>query len=381
LNLLHICCNYGVSRVYVDLFTHLAALGEAQRVYVPEKRADRMGRNLPEGEAFPVEYRRIVRPWDVALYHTKARRVAPDIARRVNLAEVDLIHAHTLFTDGGIAYRLHRERGVPYVVSVRMTDLAYFFRYMPHLRGHGRRILRAARKVVFLSQSGRDTLLERYLSPTVREEVRAKCVVISNGLSEAWFEGATPRSWEAGQPLRVAFAGKLERNKQPLAALQAVLALGELLPGTPISLHMAGEGPLAQALGAHPAAVGGAVKLELCGRLEGIEAMRDFYDGCHLFLLPSLAETFGLVYLEAMSRGLPVLYTRGQGFDGPFPQGSAGSPVEPGDPTDMARAALRLLEGYPERSARCIELARDRTWDRSARRMAALYDEAKQEET
>ena len=38
------------------------------------------------------------------------------------------------------------------------------------------------------------------------------------------------------------------------------------------------------------------------------------------FCLPSHAETFGLVYVEAMSQGLPIIY-EGQGFDKQFQDG------------------------------------------------------------
>ena len=40
-----------------------------------------------------------------------------------------------------------------------------------------------------------------------------------------------------------------------------------------------------------------------------------------IFVMPSINETFGLVYAEAMSQGLPVIYTKGQGFDKQFNDG------------------------------------------------------------
>ncbi|MCL2544462.1 MAG: glycosyltransferase [Clostridia bacterium] len=373
--LLHICCNYATTGVFVRLFSELAGAGLDQRVYVPEKRAAHMGRNLPQGSAYPVHYSLIVRPWDRPLYHTKARRAALDLANSFDLGaaggEGMLIHAHTLFTDGGIAYRLHRRYGIPFVVSVRFTDLEYFYRYMPHLRGHALRILRAARRVVFLSPGYRQRMLERYIPAPLRDGLWAKSAVIPNGIAPEWFQGAAPRSRQPGRPLIVAFAGKLEKRKQPLLAADAVLALQKLLPDASVSLRVAGSGPLEGALRAHPAARSGA--MTLLGTLEGTQAMRDFYDGCHLFLLPSRAETFGMAYLEAMSRGLPVLYTRGQGFDGQFAEGEAGFAVEPNDPAGIARAALAALDGYGERSARCIELAASLQWNKVAGRIAKMY--------
>jgi len=370
--LLHICCNYSTTDVFVRLFSELAQAGVDQRVYVPEKRASRMGRNLPQDGLYPVQYSRIVRPWDTLFYYTKARRAAPDVVRSFGLADTGLIHAHTLFTDGGIAYRLHKRYGIPFVVSVRFTDLEYFYRYMPHLRGHALRILKAARRVVFLSPAYRQRLLERYVPASLRDEFQAKSVVIPNGIDPEWFQGAAPRSWEPDQPLVIAFAGSLEKRKQPLLAADGVLALQEMPHDFVVSLRMAGSGPLEGALRAHP-------MVTLVGRLQGVQAMCDFYDGCHLFLLPSKAETFGMVYVEAMSRGLPVLYTRGQGFDGQFAEGEAGFAVEPNDPAGIARAALDALYQYGERSARCIELAATLQSDKIVSRMAALYHTVQEE--
>ena len=56
------------------------------------------------------------------------------------------------------------------------------------------------------------------------------------------------------------------------------------------------------------------------GRLEKEEIIRVYKD-MDIFILPSTTETFGLVYAEAMSQGLPILYTKNEGFDGIFKEG------------------------------------------------------------
>ena len=373
MSVLHICCNFGDSKAFCQLFRMLGEGGLAQQVYVPEKRAADMGKHALDAEGIPTHYSLIVKPWDRALYYTKAMRAVPDLCARVPLAQVTLVHAHTLFTDGGIAYRLHRTRGLPYVVSVRYTDVEYFYRYMPHLRGHALAVLQAARQIVFISPAHRDAVLSRYVPAAARTALAAKCSVVPNGIDPAWLDG-TARTWTPGEPLRVAFAGKLIRVKQPARAMEAVQALQALMPGERVTLHVAGAGPLAESLRTHPAVRAGQAVLH--GRLEGMDALKAFYDAAHLFLLPSTAETFGLVYLEAMSRGLPVLYTRGQGFDGQFPEGEVGFAVDPQSPQDMARAALRALEGYAARSQRCVAVAATLPWQATAERMRAVYARA-----
>lgn len=49
---------------------------------------------------------------------------------------------------------------------------------------------------------------------------------------------------------------------------------------------------------------------------------------CSVFAMPSIFETFGLVYLEALSQNLPVVYTKGQGIDGMF-DNTVGIGVDP----------------------------------------------------
>lgn len=372
MKILHVCCNYADTKVFKSLFSHLAAQGTAQSVYVPEKREKDMGRNVPEDGAFDVHYSLIVRPIDKLLYFTKAWRALPDLLGKVDLAGVNLVHAHTLFTDGGIAYRLQRDTGLPFVVTLRFSDIEYFYKYEPHLRPHAARILRSASRILFLSPVHRDKVLSRYVAAGEREAMAAKSCVVPNGIEPVWLDAGAHAL--PSDRLKIAFAGKLTARKQPGKAVAAAELLAQRLPDRAVSLQLAGEGELRPQLERLHAVKAG--RASLLGRMEGMDALKAFYDGCDLLLVPSTAETFGMVYLEAMSRGLPVLYTRGQGFDGQFPEGSVGFAVDPGDVADMADKAEACLHDYEAMSRRCIEGARALAWPRIAGRMQAIYREA-----
>ena len=363
MSILHICCNLAGSTVFPQLFEALRDQGLEQTVFVPEKRAGDVGKNMPCG--VETHYALTVRKWDAIFFFRKAQRSVPEIEKTVDMSAVSLIHAHTLFTDGSIAYSLHRKHGTAYVVTLRYSDMEAIWRYEPHLRPLARRILRSAAKVVFLCEPAKDKVLHTWLCEKDRALITPKTAVIPNGIRPEWLDGTARDVLHA--PVRVGFAGRLNKRKRPMDALAAVHKASEL-GETKYVFSACGSGELKDELIA-------AMREgdNYAGQAQGMDEMKRFYAGCDVLLVPSSAETFGMVYLEAMSQGVPVLYTRGQGFDGQFPEGEAGYSVICGDILQQANALADIVCDYPARSARCTQLAKGYAWPVIARRWAELY--------
>ena len=74
--------------------------------------------------------------------------------------------------------------------------------------------------------------------------------------------------------------------------------------------------------------------------------LQEIYKANSIFAMPSIHETFGLVYVEALSQGLSVLYTKNEGIDGLFTE-PIGEVVMPTS-TESIREALRKLLTHPE---------------------------------
>ncbi len=367
MKLLHICCNLAGSTVFPQLFEALDTQGLDQEVFVPEKYASNVGKNQPKG--VKTHTAMTVKKTDALLFFRKAQRSVPEIMRRVDMETVDLIHAHTLFTDGWIAKSLSEKTGKPYMVTLRYSDIEAIWKYMPHLRGKAREILRGAKRVVFLSPAARDKVLGAWLNAADREAAGKKCAVIPNGIDPAWLNGCARE--RIGDPIRVGFAGILNDRKRPLDALVAVHEANRQQSAVRFALRACGDGPLKEKL------IGSLdPDDEYLGKISGMAAMKEFYAGCDLLLVPSTAETFGMVYLEAMSQGVPVLYTKGQGFDGQFPDGEVGFAVTAGNVQEMARRLIECAAGHSERSARCIERAKAYAWPAVAEKWMKLYQEA-----
>lgn len=364
MSILHICCNLAGSKVFPQLFEALKAEGHEQIVFVPEKRKEDLGKNAPVG--VETHSALTVKKTDALFFARKAKRSVPEIEWRVDMERVTLMHAHTLFTDGSIAHALHAKHNIPYVVTLRYSDIEVIWKYEPHLRPMARRILRDAAKIVFLSGASKEKVLSAWMNKREREAMEVKTAIIPNGIAPEWLDGAARET--LSETVRVGFAGKLNKRKCPVDAFLAVHKARQ--QGGGFVFRACGEGELMDEL----------VSMlhegdQYVGVARDMDAMKRFYAGCDVLLVPSSAETFGMVYLEAMSQGIPVLYTRGQGFDGQFAEGEVGYSVVSGDVNQQAKMLAEIVKDYPARSARCVEHAKDYAWPLVAAKWTALYSE------
>ena len=130
-------------------------------------------------------------------------------------------------------------------------------------------------------------------------------------------------------------AGRLSAHKGVHVALEAARRLGGGLP-----LVIAGDGPLADVV--RSAARTSEGRVRFVGWADR-DALADLFRRARSLWLPALwAEPFGIVGLEAMSRGVPVIASDGGGVRDWLVDGETGFAVEPGSAEQLARAADRL---------------------------------------
>lgn len=137
MRILHICNDFCGSKVHANLYAELDKQGVQQTVYTYFLDASLSGKNNFEGMATVFVHRPILSKRHRILYHKKIRDVYTDLKMQLSAAlnTYDLAHATTLFSDGAVALRLYKEYGVPYIVTVRNTDINEFLGYAPHTHG------------------------------------------------------------------------------------------------------------------------------------------------------------------------------------------------------------------------------------------------------
>lgn len=109
-------------------------------------------------------------------------------------------------------------------------------------------------------------------------------------------------------------------------------------------LVVIGDGPEHAALLQRVATLGLEGRVQLLGALPDDAEVRAWYGRASVFCLPSEQEGFGIVFLEAMASGLPVVSTSAAAIPEVVPDGEAGLLVPPRDPIALAEALLRLLQ-------------------------------------
>lgn len=300
------------------------------------------------------------------IYFGKQRTLWNELDVWLQSNKIDLIHAHTLYSTGYLAYKAKQRYGIPYVVAVRNTDINVFYKRMPHLRYIGAKILRDADAVVFISNSYSKFVHSKFSFLTDNQ-----CHIIPNGVNKFWLEHmpTAPKICTKNR-IRLIFAGLVGYNKNILLTIQACKLIKS--QGYDVEYTIIGkiEAPKYKTMiddnsfiTYHP--------------FMSKELLIEQYRKADIFVMPSFTETFGLVYVEAMSQGLPVIYTRGQGFDGAYPEGEVGYSVNPNDANELVDVILKIIENYASISTNCIKATDKYNWNDIAFRYKGLYDTIK----
>ena len=90
--------------------------------------------------------------------------------------------------------------------------------------------------------------------------------------------------------------------------------------------------------------------------------------------MPSHTETFGLTYAEAMSQGLPVIYTRGQGFDKQFDDGVVGYSVSDTNVQELVQKIMECIKHYEKLSTNCVTNVTKFDWNYICNTYISIYE-------
>jgi glycosyltransferase involved in cell wall biosynthesis len=318
-------------------------------------------------DGIPVRYVRFLAPPRPLAYETWARWAAPPLRRALDdLARewpFDLVHAHYAVPAGGAVVRWMDRRGrLPLVVSVHGGDLSFPARRPAAWASAVGSALRSADAVVANSEATRRGIAE-LAGPLPRVET------VHLG-ADLW-----PAVPKRAHPALVT-VGHLIPRKNQAVVIRALAALRTRRPE--LRYVVIGDGPERAALAGLAQRLGVADRVEFLGALPHERAMREMA-GCHVHVLASRDEPFGVAHIEAMGAGLVAIAGAGTGAEDIAAAGEGIVLVPPGDEAALARAVERLV-GDEAALRRLGEAARATvaghfTWYRNGQATAALYRE------
>lgn len=273
------------------------------------------------------------------------------------------------FSDGAIALKLKEERNIPYVVSVRATDVDIYSKWMCHLWSMGRKIIKAAERVIFISPTIQDALLKSKPFSGMHEEIRNKSVIIPNGIDEVWLENIRSERPKINiNAPRIIYVGVLDKNKNVLRLMDAVDSLSKKYPGIKLSI-VGGNGSTEDII--RKRCIDNPNRYQMLGKIYDKDKLQRLMCQHDIFAMVSLCETFGLVYVEAMSQGLPILYSQGRGIDGIFEE-KVGEAVKPDEKISIVEGLERMILHYDEYAVMGDKLQRF-SWPMLAKEYVKIY--------
>ena len=344
--ILHICNDFCYTKVHSQLYKRLDGLGVEQTVFSPIHRCktDVIGHNEYESYHTQFVYAPVVKNYHRYVYHIKRSKVFHTMEKLIDGKHFDMVHATTLLTDGGLANLMWKKYSIPYVVSVRNTDINGFFDRMPHTWGDARRILIHAKKVFFISEGLKEKLENHRAVSNIVPQIKHKFVLLPNGIDDYYLDHVSrvPRSGHG-----IVYVGDFSSNKNVCRLVQAVLQLRRESYFSDLRLTIVGDGhggneSVKRLIVDNPEVI------DFLGEIRDEERLCEVLRQQSVFAMPSIHETFGLVYIEALSQNLAVVYTKGQGIDGLFDEtvGIAVNPLSVDEISSAIRSIFNRRERY-----------------------------------
>jgi glycosyltransferase involved in cell wall biosynthesis len=262
----------------------------------------------------------------------------------------DLVQAHSILNAGIVALAIKRRYGVPFIVTEHSAGFFPHGRLRWWERDLVRRVIAGARQCIAVSPALARLLEAQYPG--------SSWACLPNPLGDAFVaEAAPPERRETTQPFVFLSAGRLSPEKGHALLIEA---FAEAFGGdSGIRLRLAGDGPVRAMLENLCRERGAAAQVEFLGQLSSPQ-MRTAMEAADAFVLASDFETFGVVVIEALASGRPVVVTASGGPD--HLVNAANGLLIPTRDKPALRDALTLMR----RNAAL--------YDRTAIRAAALHD-------
>lgn len=368
--ILHIANDFPGSTVYKNLILELDNIGLKQIIYTPVKSNKYIGRNeVPlKINGSTIIYSNIIKKFfHKVFYKFKVNKIRKDLESKVQIEKIKCIHAHTWFSDGGVAFELHKKYNIPYIIAIRNTDLNLFWR-LPYLKSYGLKILRNASKVILISETYKNRLLA---DETISRYIKDKFEVLPNGVDQFWLENSIEvRSVNNIESINILYVGNFNSGKNVENLIKAVISLNAKFDNIKLSLVGGGgdsHNKIIKLISKNSSII------KYYGKLHDKDKLLAIYREHQIFAMPSIHETFGLVYIEALLQGIPILYTKNEGVDGMYDD-NIGESVDNSSTEEIVYKLSLLINNLDNYNYDIAKIKLNHNWNMIAKKYINIYN-------
>jgi len=317
--------------------------------------------------------------WFVGGRRAKARRLAA-LLNLCRKERPDVILCETVLPDGLSGWLLNQAIGVPYAVHAMGQDLA---------RAAENEWTRA-RLAGLVSSASRFIAISDFMGQfLIKQGARPERVaVVVPGVNPVFLDAEDGRAKLVrerygleGKKVIVTVSRLVERKGQD----KVIEAMPDILAQVPNAVYLlVGDGPDRERLEEIARRVGVQDRVIFTGGVP-FDEVPPFYSASDVFAMPNREmpgdfEGFGIVFLEANARRIPVIGGRSGGAQNAVAHGESGYLVDPFDGADIAQALIKLLCN-PDLARRLGEGGRRRvetefSWDRAAKQVRTVIEKA-----
>ncbi len=370
-------CHYGLYQDLSCSFVHAQAkayadLGHRVRVIIPIA----IGKTDAKGRKYNLGMTRVEQD-GVTLYYLRYLSLSKYGEKRFNVCRAYgavrrhwkaitsdfapvCIHAHTLGFDSQLATAIKKRLGCPLLVTTHGSDTS-----IPHKNGQ----LEALRG--WCDTADCVVAVSTALANKVRDcHTKTRIEVILNG-----FRLQHLPTKQEKVPFSLIQVGHLTAQKQADVTIRAFALLVKEHPQA--TLTLIGQGPMRERWQALCTELGVADKVRFLGQIPNDRVLAEM-GSSQFFVMPSVGEGFGIVYLEAMACGCITIGTKGEGIADLIQPGVNGFLVEPHAPESIVQVITSCLQD-PQAAQTIAEsgqtAATELTWETNAKHYIELIEE------
>ena len=266
-----------------------------------------------------------------------------ELKELIEREDIDIIHGHYLFPAGWASVKAGKSTHTKTYVTSHGSDMFELYKKQAYTRPLIRKVLKDADVVLAVSNALKDEIIKTKI-PNIEKKVRLHWNSVDINKFKTTKENESKFRKELVHEFNIAadkpiilFVGNIIKRKNVDLLLEAKKQLN-----TKANLVVVGDGPLLEQLKAK------AEKEYFDGNLENVyftgsrTDVEDIIPSCDLLVLPSFTESFGLVLIEALACGKPVIGSNVGGIKEIITD-DVGLLIDPNDSEDLTKAIDRIL--------------------------------------